>query len=114
MEALELKNVEEQLYQQRKMLLQRIQREEKKITSTEVLNPDRSDLASSYDQQQRRTAILERAKSQLAEVEDALQRLSQNRFGECTNCGEQINPERLAAIPSAPLCLACQQKQEKR
>ncbi len=47
----------------------------------------------------------------LTEVEAALARLEQGKFGKCSNCGNQISEERLDIMPSASLCLSCQQKQ---
>lgn len=46
----------------------------------------------------------------LKDVEAALQRLDRGKFGKCTNCGSQISLERLEIMPSASLCLTCQQK----
>lgn len=37
----------------------------------------------------------------------ALQRLSDDDYGYCTECGDQIAPARLAADPAIPRCLDC-------
>jgi DnaK suppressor protein len=46
-------------------------------------------------------------------IEEALDRLSEGEFGDCVNCGEEINPKRLDAIPWAPHCIRCQELQEQ-
>jgi DnaK suppressor protein len=46
-------------------------------------------------------------------IEEALDRLSEGTFGECINCGEEINLKRLDAIPWAPHCIRCQELQEQ-
>jgi DnaK suppressor protein len=46
-------------------------------------------------------------------IEEALDRLSDGSFGECINCGEEINIKRLDAIPWAPHCIRCQELQEQ-
>ncbi|HKV93534.1 MAG TPA: TraR/DksA C4-type zinc finger protein [Candidatus Angelobacter sp.] len=46
-------------------------------------------------------------------VESALQRLREGSFGECINCGHEINPKRLEAVPWTRFCIACQEKMEK-
>ena len=46
----------------------------------------------------------------LREVEAAIRRLDQGRYGKCTRCGEAIAPARLEALPWASQCLRCQQK----
>jgi DnaK suppressor protein len=46
-------------------------------------------------------------------VETALQRIREGEFGECVNCGNEINPKRLEAVPWTRYCIACQEKLEK-
>ena len=48
----------------------------------------------------------------LAMVESALQRIREGEFGECVNCGNEINPKRLEAVPWTRYCIACQEKLE--
>lgn len=46
-------------------------------------------------------------------VQGAIQRLEQNEFGICLDCGEEINSNRLLANPIAKRCLDCQTTHEK-
>jgi RNA polymerase-binding transcription factor len=46
------------------------------------------------------------------QVDDALSRIDDRRFGVCASCEEEMNQKRLEAVPWARLCIACQQKQE--
>jgi DnaK suppressor protein len=48
----------------------------------------------------------------LATVETALQRIRDGEFGECVNCGNEINAKRLEAVPWTRYCIACQEKLE--
>ena len=41
----------------------------------------------------------------LVEVREALRRIENGTFGKCTDCGQQINSDRLNAIPWTPYCL---------
>jgi RNA polymerase-binding transcription factor len=43
----------------------------------------------------------------LADVERALEKLSDGTYGLCDECGEPIGEERLEAISWATLCIAC-------
>jgi RNA polymerase-binding protein DksA len=43
----------------------------------------------------------------LVDVEAALERIEQGKFGQCQRCGKEIGRERLAALPYAPLCIQC-------
>src|SRR5258708_5904249 len=45
-------------------------------------------------------------------VETALQRIREGTFGECVNCGNEINAKRLEAVPWTRYCIACQEKKE--
>src|SRR6184192_1332849 len=49
----------------------------------------------------------------LAMVETALQRIREGAFGECVNCGNEINAKRLEAVPWTRYCIECQEKLEK-
>jgi RNA polymerase-binding transcription factor DksA len=48
-----------------------------------------------------------RAQEAATDVEHALERLENGTYGSCEGCGEPIPFERLEAIPSARLCVAC-------
>jgi DnaK suppressor protein len=45
----------------------------------------------------------------LREVRSAVERIASGEYGSCQECGEEINPKRLAAVPWAALCLRCQE-----
>lgn len=48
----------------------------------------------------------------LAMVETALARIREGDFGECVNCGNEINVKRLEAVPWTRYCIECQEKRE--
>ncbi len=50
----------------------------------------------------------------LYELDDALKRIEDGSFGICDDCKGQITKIRLKAVPSARLCIKCQQKREKK
>lgn len=50
----------------------------------------------------------------LYEINDALKRIEEGVFGVCETCKGLIAKNRLKAVPSARLCLKCQEKREKR
>src|SRR5262245_54504601 len=43
----------------------------------------------------------------LREVEAALERVHSGEYGMCEDCGNEINPERLEALPTARRCIEC-------
>ncbi|MBI4226911.1 MAG: TraR/DksA C4-type zinc finger protein [Candidatus Omnitrophica bacterium] len=50
----------------------------------------------------------------LYEIEEALKRITEKRFGACLSCGKPIPKKRLTAVPYAKLCLPCQSSEEKQ
>ena len=53
------------------------------------------------------TALLERARGRLADVDLALARIADGSHGACQRCGEPITAGRLAARPAARTCISC-------
>jgi RNA polymerase-binding protein DksA len=49
----------------------------------------------------------------LAEIDAALKRIEDGTFGICTNCGRQIEPERLEFLPYATLCIDDKRREER-
>jgi DnaK suppressor protein len=56
----------------------------------------------------------QRARDALTEIEHALERLEAGTFGRCESCGAPIPFERLEAIPSARVCVACPRRAARR
>jgi DnaK suppressor protein len=50
---------------------------------------------------------------ELANIENALERMRDGDYGKCENCTEGIPLARLQALPYATLCIKCQRKAEK-
>jgi DnaK suppressor protein len=50
---------------------------------------------------------------ELAEIEEALDRLRHGRYGLCQACEAPIAPERLEARPQARFCIDCQERAER-
>jgi DnaK suppressor protein len=46
-------------------------------------------------------------------IREALDRIDDNSYGSCVNCGNAIQPKRLEALPWAKHCLQCQGLLEK-
>ena len=48
------------------------------------------------------------------EIDEALKKIQDGRFGICEECKSSITKRRLKAIPYTRLCLKCQEAKEKR
>jgi len=58
-------------------------------------------------ERQQVAALLESARRRLAEIEAAVARRAEGRYGVCESCGRPIAAERLAVRPAARTCIDC-------
>ena len=49
----------------------------------------------------------------LTQIEEALERMDDSEYGVCVNCGQEVQPKRLEAVPWARYCITCQDLQER-
>jgi RNA polymerase-binding protein DksA len=49
----------------------------------------------------------------LFHIDEALERIKDGTYGQCSNCAKQIGRMRLEAVPHARLCIECKSKEEK-
>lgn len=75
---------------------------------------DDVDFTSSELQQEMKLRLRTREALYLKKVEEALQRIKNGSFGECDDCGDDIELRRLNARPITTLCLSCKEEEEKR
>jgi RNA polymerase-binding protein DksA len=74
---------------------------------------DLGDEAEGRREDEVRAAEQQRDAVELAEIDAALRRLDEGRYGECIDCGVAIPLPRLQARPSVARCIDCQQRYEK-
>lgn len=55
----------------------------------------------------------ENSEQVLSEIDEALQRIADGKYGTCKACGKDIGPERLEAYPWALLCIDDARKAER-
>lgn len=74
---------------------------------------DAADFASDFYERELAMGLTETERARLQEVEEALDRLENGKYGKCETCGNLISPTRLEALPFARLCIECKAKEEK-
>jgi DnaK suppressor protein len=76
--------------------------------------PDALDEVQLAAERELMTRNLERESNVLREARAALNRIQQGSYGTCLNCDEEIGLRRLKAVPWTPLCIACQERDDRR
>jgi DnaK suppressor protein len=57
-------------------------------------------------------ALIQMKTETLSKINEALSRLEEGAYGNCFECGDEIAPQRLRALPFAVRCLDCEQARE--
>lgn len=73
---------------------------------------DPADAGSASFERETAQSLSNHARKLLQEIDDALRRMDAGTYGDCENCGERIEAERLEALPYARLCLECKRRDE--
>lgn len=106
-----LEQVRKTLIEQKQQLLQKI-RGKKDVTPNQ--GGDFIDVAMDSLEHELNYIFEERERDKLQNIEGALGRMKEGSYGECEDCGEDIEVERLIALPFTRLCLDCKAKQERQ
>ena len=85
--------------------------EEKLIV--EIEGGDEIDTVNLEKSRQLELRLLSRNHVFLKKVRHALARINAGTFGECEECGGDIGSARLAARPTATLCIQCKEEEER-
>lgn len=75
---------------------------------------DEVDMTSTELETSMRMRLRNREALFLKKIEEALGRIADGTFGECEDCGDEIELRRLEARPTATLCVSCKEEQEHR
>ena len=114
MKKRDLKRFREILLSRKKEILRNAQRtlsEDMTLESDDL--PDEMDLASSEYLQSFTFRLRGREKTFLQKIDHALERIDDNTFGLCEQCGEPISLKRLEARLETTLCIRCKEDQER-
>jgi len=109
-----LDSFQKQLSEKRNDILREAERTLTELNEQGGNIPDPNDRASAESGRNFELRIRQRERKLLAKIDEALQRIDDNEFGECESCGEQIGAKRLAARPVTSLCIECKTAQESR
>jgi DnaK suppressor protein len=75
---------------------------------------DEIDAAIASEQAELRSQMLSFESRELAQIESALDKIEQGRYGKCEACDGAISSARLKALPYATECIECARREERR
>jgi DnaK suppressor protein len=75
---------------------------------------DQADTGTKTFEREQEITLANTLLERITQVERAIDRLGAGNYGWCERCGNAIPVERLAAFPSATLCVSCKQLEERR
>ncbi len=115
MDKKKLEQFKKKLEQQQQKLRQTVSRnvQDGRAADSEDIAQDIADKAANSYTKEFLFSQSSNDRALLARVEEALVRIREGSFGECVNCGDEMNPKRLEAVPWARYCLKCQEKIEQ-
>ena len=114
MQETELDFFKEQLLDAKEHILQNVDLASKELGQLQTQeNNDDMDFASMRSDAMIEQAISDQQKSELADIEHALRRISNGNYNICEMCSERISMSRLKAKPYAKLCMTCRPLYEK-
>jgi DnaK suppressor protein len=87
---------------------------EQEIRASSARQADSADQAAAEYERQALAHKAAVARQILQNLRQALERIVRGTFGECAECGNDIELKRLEALPWARYCLKCQELREHR
>ena len=81
---------------------------------TDSAGDDQADTGTKTLEREQEITLANTLLERITQVERAIDRVGEGNYGYCERCGNAIPVERLAAFPSATLCVSCKQLEERR
>ena len=73
-----------------------------------------ADLGTDNFERELSLSLLGNEKDVLGQIEAALERIEEGKYGRCEECGRKIVQARLEAVPYVALCVRCASQQEQK
>ena len=105
------------LEDRRREILNEVQSKIKDVRSEGTANlttgvVDAEETSVSDIQEDIELALIQMKAETLTRVNEALERLKAGNYGRCNECGDEISPQRLRALPFAVRCKDCEEARE--
>ena len=107
-----LLRLHQRLIEKRDTLRKKIGGDDHTWHSTPQTGGDIGDAANNGASHELNTQLAALENRELSQVEQALQLIRDGRYGKCEHCSHSIPIERLRAVPTTIMCIACQSELE--
>ena len=117
MEQAFIEKMKAQLEQQKKTIMESLAAQNadyKKIMEGGDTTGDVIDVASDVVDGKLLESLGTQDANRLQQINNALDRIKQGKYGKCLKCGKDIPLERLEALPYAFMCIECKTTDERR
>jgi DnaK suppressor protein len=107
--------VKEELQRRRRVILETSRRADAEIDSLRAAerDPEFEEGAQSEHEQFTLSRLSEVQRREILQIDAALARIEAGEYGTCRDCGGDIDPRRLEALPYAVYCTECASQQER-
>ena len=107
--------VKEELQRRRRVILETSRRADAEIDSLRSAerDPEFEEGAQSEHAQFTLSRLSEVQRREIVQIDAALARVDSGEYGACRDCGGEIDPRRLKALPYAVYCTECASQQER-
>lgn len=115
MRAKELETLKSDLLRRRRTILETAERAQLELEALRGAerDPEFEEGAQNEHEQYTLSLLGEAQRRQVAMIDAALARIAQGEYGVCVDCGTDIDPKRLQALPFALLCTDCATRRER-
>jgi DnaK suppressor protein len=112
---IDLERVREELQRRRRTILETVRRERAELEGLRAAerDPEFEEGAQSEHEQYTLASLSASQRREVAAVTAALVRIDSGEYGICGDCEQEIDPRRLAALPTALLCADCARRREQ-
>jgi len=80
---------------------------QEEIEPASATDEDSADAAAAIYERGKVISLIQNREDRLRSLDEAIERVRKGLYGICKNCGEEIDPERLAIMPETSLCVRC-------
>lgn len=106
----------EDLQRRRRQILRTTRRADAEIDALRSADrdPEYEEGAQLEHEQYTLARLGEAQRREVAQIDAAIARIDAGEYGMCVECGQEIDPRRLQALPYATLCTECAARAEQR